>query len=131
MDSDSRYVKDEYPFSEITGRIIGAAQRVHLGLGSGFMEVIYQRALALELHADHLAFEREVWMDVRYRDQVVGHKRVDFVIEGVMVEIKAKAEIADADIIQTISYLKASNFEIGLLLNFGTKKLEIKRFIHN
>lgn len=95
------------------------------------MEVIYQRALALELHADHLAFEREVWMDVRYRDQVVGHKRVDFVIEGVMVEIKAKAEIADADIIQTISYLKASNFEIGLLLNFGTKKLEIKRFIHN
>ena len=124
------YVKPEYAQSELTGKIIAAAQTVHHNLGPGFEEVIYQRALALELLAQGLDYSRETWIDVHYRGQVIGRKRVDFFIEGVMVEIKAKALLEDVDVIQALSYLKASGFEIGLLLNFGAKKLEIKRLIH-
>ncbi len=124
------YVKPEYAQSELTGKIIAAAQTVHHNLGPGFEEVIYQRALALELLAQGLDYSRETWIDVHYRGQVIGRKRVDFFIEGVMVEIKSKVFLEDVDVIQALSYLKASGFEIGLLLNFGAKKLEIKRLIH-
>jgi len=123
------YVKEEYLHSAITSKIIGAAKEVHRILGPGFMEVIYQRSLALELPVFGLEFEREVWMDVMYKDRKVGKKRVDFVIEDVMVEIKAKGAIEEVDIVQTLSYLKASGFQVGLLLNFGTKALGIKRLI--
>jgi GxxExxY protein len=126
-----QYVKSEYPHSEVTGRIIAAAKLVHQNLGPGFEEVIYQRALTLELPAQGLDFSREVWIDVHYRGQIIGHKRVDFMIEGVMVEIKARAVIEDVAIVQTLSYLKASGYEVGLLLNFGTKSLEIKRLINS
>ena len=88
LDKDqASYVKPEYPFSEVTGRIIAAAKQVHKNLGPGFEEVIYQRALALELSGNNLEFSREVWIDVNYRDHVIGRKRVDFIIEDVMVEI--------------------------------------------
>lgn len=125
-----QYVKDEYPLSNITARIIKVAKEVHRQLGPGFEEVVYQRAMALELPTEQLEFSREVWMDIHYKGKIVGKKRVDFVIDEVMVEIKAKAEWADADFIQTLSYLKASKFKVGLLLNFGAKQLEIKRFIN-
>lgn len=129
-DKKSDYVKPEYPLSELTGRIIAAAQQVHRGLGTGYEERIYQRALALELPAYGLDFSREVWIEVIYKGQKVGRKRVDFIVEEVMVELKAKAEIEDVDVIQTLSYLKASGFQVGLLLNFGSKSLEIKRLIN-
>ncbi len=114
----------------MTGRIIAAAQQVHYHLGPGFEEVIYQRSLALELPGQGLDFSREVWIDVHYRGQTVGRKRVDFLIEEVMVEVKAKAQIEDVDVIQALSYLKASGYEVGLLLNFGSEKLGIKRLIN-
>jgi GxxExxY protein len=123
------YVKEEYPHSAITSNIIAAAKEVHRVLGPGYQEVIYQRALVLELPAHGLEFEREVWMDVNYKGEKIGKKRVDFIIEDVMVEIKAKGTIEDVDIIQTLSYLKASGLEVGLLLNFGAKTLGIKRLI--
>jgi GxxExxY protein len=100
---------------------------VHRTLGPGFEEVIYQRALAVELPAHDLEFSREVWMDVTYKGVKVGRKRVDFVIDEVMVEIKAKAALEDVDFVQALSYLKASGYKVGLLLNFGAKKLQIKR----
>jgi GxxExxY protein len=121
------YVKEGYPLSEVTGRIIAAAIEVHRQLGPGFREVIYQRALALELPAHDLDFGREVWIDVYYRDKKVGRKRVDFVIDDVMVEIKAKGKLEDVDSVQTLSYLKASGYKVGLLINFGSKKVEVKR----
>ena len=121
------YVKEGYPLSEVTGRIIAAAIEVHRQLGPGFQEVIYQRALALELPAHDLEFGREVWMDVYYRDKKVGRKRVDFVIDDVMVEIKAKGKLEDVDLVQTLSYLKAAGYKVGLLINFGSKKVEVKR----
>jgi GxxExxY protein len=123
------YIKPEYPQSDITARIIAAATRVHIHLGPGFQEVIYQRALELELRAEGLEHDREVWIDVYYRGERVGRKRVDFEIEGVMVEIKARSELEPVHFVQALSYLKASGYKVGLLLNFGASKLQIKRLI--
>ena len=121
------YVNSEYLLSDITARIIAAAQEVHRELGPGFEEVIYQRALARELPVHQLEFSREVWIDVHYKGEKVGRKRVDFIIDQVMVELKAKAELEPVDFVQALSYLKASGYQVGLLLNFGSPKLQIKR----
>ena len=126
-----RYVDARYPLSAETARILAAAQEVHRHLGPGFQEVIYQRALAKELPAHGLEYSREVSMDVLYKGEKVGRKRVDFVIgsgtESVMLEIKAKASLEDVDFVQALSYLRASGCRVGLLVNFGAKRLEIKR----
>lgn len=125
-----RYIDDTYPLSAITARIIAAAQEVHRTLGPGFQEVFYQRALALEFPAHDLEFAREVWIDVYYKDRKLGRKRVDFVVAGVLVEIKAKAALEAVDVVQTLSYLKASGYKVGLLLNFGEETLKIKRLAY-
>ena len=131
MTKNNAYVDSRYPLSALTGRIISAAQEVHRVLGPGFEEVIYQRALAKELPAHSLDHSREVWIDVLYKGEKVGRKRVDFVIgDGsgdVMLEIKAKAGLEDLDVVQALSYLKASGYKVGLLINFGAQRLEIKR----
>jgi GxxExxY protein len=121
------FVKPEYPLSDITSRIIAVAIQVHRNLGPGFEEKIYQRALALEFHAAGLDFSREVWIDIVYRGVIIGKKRVDFIIEGVMIEVKACAELEEVHVVQALSYLKASQSPIGLLLNFGAPRLQIKR----
>ena len=125
-----QYVKAEYPLSDVTARIIAAAKEVHRELGSGFEEVIYQRALARELPAHNLEFSREVWIDIHYKGEKVGRKRVDFIIDEVMVEIKAKAKLEPVDFVHTLSYLKASGYKVGLLFNFGAPKLEVKRLVN-
>lgn len=127
---NKRYVRAEYPHSEVTARIIAAAQEVHHELGPGFREVIYQRALARELPAHGLAFDREVWIDIYYKGERIGRRRVDFVVEEVMLEIKARATLEAVHFVQTLSYLKASGYQVGLLLNFGSPRLEIKRLIN-
>jgi GxxExxY protein len=128
---NNRYVDHRYPLSALTGKIIKAAHEVHHTLGPGFKEVIYQRALARELGQHNLDYEREVWIDIFYKGVKVGAGRVDFVIGdgsgGVMVEIKARAALEDVHFVQALSYLKASGYKVGLLLNFGSAKLEIKR----
>ncbi|MFQ3662625.1 MAG: GxxExxY protein [Chloroflexaceae bacterium] len=121
------YVDDSYAASATTALIIAAALEVHRTLGPGFQEIIYQRALALELPAHGIECEREVSIDVFYKGRHIGRRRVDFVAAGVMVELKAKAAIEDVDFVQALSYLKASGFKIGLLLNFGARRLEIRR----
>lgn len=128
-------VDERYPLSELTSKAIRAMKVVSRELGPGFQEVIYQRALALEFPAHDLDFAREVWMDVRYRGQLVGKKRVDFVVSdksgSFMLEIKAKAVLEDVDFVQALSYLRASGYKIGLLVNFGGKQqLEVRRLIN-
>ncbi|MDO8589301.1 MAG: GxxExxY protein [Armatimonadota bacterium] len=118
---------DRYPLSELTSRIIACAIEVHKTLGPGFEEVFYQRALHRELAAAGLDSTREVDIEVHYKDLVLGKKRVDFVVEGCLVEIKARAALEDVDKIQTLSYLKASGFPVALLINFGAAQVEIKR----
>ena len=116
---------------DITHRIIGAAMKVHSALGNGFQEVIYQRALAIELAFQDLNFEREKEMEIFYRDQQIGTRRVDFFVEGcVMVEIKALIKLEDVHLAQAINYLEAYHMQVGLLLNFGARSLEYKR-VHN
>jgi GxxExxY protein len=124
------HVDERYPHSETTSRIIAAGQEVHHHLGPGFRELFYQRALALEFPAQELEFSREVWIPLHYRGKRIGRTRVDFLVEQVLVEIKAKGEIEPVDVIQTLSYLKAAGSQVGLLLNFGAKALQIKRVIN-
>lgn len=123
---------EEYKYSDITRRIIGCAMRVHNQLGSGFQEVIYQRALAIEMRNEGLEFEREKEMPIIYNEVPIGTRRVDFLVEAVvMVELKAITEINDINKAQIINYLEAYNLDIGLLINFGQKRLEFKRFINS
>lgn len=112
----------------LTRRIIGCAMRVHSTLGNGFQEVIYQRALAIEMGIDGLSFEREKEMPIFYREQQIGTRRVDFFVENlIMVELKAVIKLEDVHLAQAMNYLEAYNMEIGLLINFGARSLEFKR----
>ena len=119
---------EEYKYSDLTGRIIGCAMKVHSTIGNGFQEVIYQRALAIELELDNLVFAREVEMPVFYREVAIGTRRVDFLVEEkVLVEMKALTKTEDVHLAQALNYLEAFKLEVGLLLNFGTKSLEFRR----
>ena len=118
-------------YEELTRRIIGAAMKVHTALGSGFQEVIYQRALELEMPYHELAFKREMEMPIFYRDIQIGTRRVDFFVEDkIMVELKAVIRLEDVHLAQAMNYVAAYKMEIGLLINFGAKSLEFKR-VHN
>ena len=123
---------EEYKYKETTGKIIGAAMQVHKVLGNGFQEVIYQRAMEIELPYFGLNFSREFEMPIFYRNQQIGTRRVDFLIEEVIsVEIKAVIKLEDVHLAQAINYLEAYNLEVGLLINFGSKSLEFKRLINS
>jgi GxxExxY protein len=118
--------------ADITKRIIGCAMRVHSALGNGFQEKIYQRALEIEMGLNSLIFSREYDMDIFYRGQIIGNRRVDFLVEDcVMVEIKALLKLEDVHYAQARNYLEAYQMEVGLLLNFGAKSLEFKRIYNN
>ena len=118
-------------YEELTRKIIGAAMEVHKHLGNGFQEVVYQRALSIELNLQNLAHEREKEMSLQYKGHNIGTRRVDFFVEEkIMVEIKALIKLEDVHLAQAMNYLEAYNMEIGLLINFGAKSLQFKR-VHN
>ncbi len=119
------YSKD---IDSLTHKIIGCAMEVHRELGNGFQEVIYQRALAIELMLQGLEFEREKEMGLSYKGHDIGTRRVDFFVEGlVMVEIKAIEKLEGVHKAQAINYCEAYNISTGLLINFGSKSLEFNR----
>jgi GxxExxY protein len=121
-------INENYPLSELTSKIIGCAIEVHKHLGNGFQEKIYQRSLAFEMQDQSVLFQREKNMLVFYKNREVGTRRVDFFVEQkVMVEIKAIITLEDVHLAQAINYLEAYNLPIGLLINFGSAKLQIKR----
>ena len=114
--------------NEITHRIIGCAMRVHSTLGNGFQEVIYQRALAIEMRLEGLEFQREMEIQIYYRETLIGKRRVDFFVEEcVILELKAREILEDIHKSQAINYLEAYNIADGLLINFGGLSLEFKR----
>jgi GxxExxY protein len=124
-------IKEEYKYSELTGKIIGCAMKVHSALGNGFQEVIYQRALEIEMAEAGIAFSREHEMPIFYKEQQIGTRRVDFLVEGVVsVELKALTQLEDVHLAQAINYLEAYDLEVGLLINFGAKSLERKRIVN-
>ncbi len=125
-------IKEEYKYSELTSKIIGCAMAIHRALGNGFQEVIYQRALEIELADNGIAFSREHDMPVYYKNQQIGTRRVDFLIENVVsVELKAIIKLEDVHFAQAINYLEAYDLEVGLLINFGSKSLEFKRLLNS
>lgn len=118
----------KYEFSDLTDRIIRIAIDVHIALGPGFVEKIYQRALYLELKGNGIKFNRERKIAVSYKKISLGYGTVDFDVEDkVLVEIKAVSEINTIHTAQLLSYLKAANRRVGLVLNFARQTLEIKR----
>ncbi len=120
--------KGEYKYHEITGKIIGAAMKVHAAMGNGFQEVIYQRALEIEMRESGLGFAREMSMPIFYKGTPIGQRRVDFFVEDkIMVELKAVIQLENVHLAQAKNYLEAFNMEVGLLINFGSISLQFKR----
>jgi GxxExxY protein len=115
-------------YEDLTHKIIGCAMKVHSTLGSGFQEVIYQRALAIELEIQKLDYAREMDMTITYKGIDIGTRRVDFFVQDkIMLELKAVSILNDAHLAQAINYLEAYNLPVGLLINFGSKSMEFKR----
>ena len=113
---------------DLTYKIIGCAMKVHSYLGNGFQEVIYQRALAIEMTNQGVSFAREVEMPIFYDNQNIGSRRADFVVANeIIVELKAIIQLEDVHLAQGLNYLVAYKMDKGLLINFGAKSLEIKR----
>lgn len=115
-------------YEDLTHKIIGCAMKVHSAIGNGFQEVIYQRALAIECRYQEVEFTREHEMQIYYREEEIGTRRVDFFVESnIMVELKAISHLEDEHLAQAMNYLQAYNLPVGLLLNFGAKSMEFKR----
>lgn len=115
-------------YEEITHKIIGCAMKVHRTLGNGFQELIYSRALAIEMNNQGLAYQREMSMKIYYEGHDIGTRRADFFVEDcIMLEIKAIIQLEDVHLAQAMNYCQAYNLPIGLLINFGSRSLDFKR----
>ncbi|MDR1115931.1 MAG: GxxExxY protein [Tannerella sp.] len=121
-------IKEQYKYSGLTSQIIGCAMMVHGALGNGFQEVIYQRALAIEMRLAGIRFHREFEMPIHYKGEHIGTRRVDFLVEEtISLELKATTTLENIHFAQAINYLEVYNLEVGLLINFGETRLNFKR----
>ncbi len=117
---------------QLASQVIGAALEVHRVLGAGFLESVYEQALAIELAERNIAFERQKPVELKYKGQIVGDARLDFLVgQCLVVELKAVDAIHPVHQAQVINYLKATNFQLGLLINFNVTQLKsgIKRIV--
>lgn len=125
-------VEDNYKYSELTKLIIGLAMKVHRKLGPGFPEIIYKRALIIELKKAGLNFVVEKETEIFYDEKSIGSRRVDILVdEKVLLELKAISEFRPIDLSQIQNCLEVFKIEVGLLLNFGTMSLQFKRFVNS
>ena len=122
---------EEYPFKDECYDIIGACMAVHNELGCGFLEPVYQEALAIEFHENDIPFEKEKSLGIVYKEYLLERKYVaDFLCyDEVIVELKAVDELSSVHTSQVLNYLKASKKKVGVLVNFGSTKLQYKRII--
>ncbi|HEY4689282.1 MAG TPA: GxxExxY protein [Anaerolineae bacterium] len=115
-------------YADLTGKIIGAAMEVHTILGPGFLEAVYEEALAHEFGLRAIPFERQKTFSVPYKTISAGVYRPDFVVDSkVIVDTKAIKCLTEIEEAQIINYLKVTGLRVGLVLNFGTGHLEFKR----
>jgi GxxExxY protein len=128
MNQESRKAGTDLRGRALTKRIMGAAIAVHRALGPGFLESIYEEALAVEFALEGISFVRQKPITLYYKDHQVGEHRLDFVVEDLIVELKAIRALEDIHFAIGRSYLKATGLQDGLLLNFATSSLTIKRF---
>ena len=119
-------------FDQLSRQVIGAAVQVHKQLGPGFLESAYEQALRIELSARGLAFEAQKPVQLRYRGQVIGNHVLDLIVDGQLIlELKAVGSLEDVHFAQLRSYLRATGVEVGLLINFNSSILVVKRVVHN
>lgn len=124
-------MEENYKYSELTKIIIGLAMKVHRKLGLGFPEVVYKRALIIELKKAGLLFVVEKEQAIFYENEWVGARRVDILVEEkVLLELKAISEVNNASYNQIQNCLEAFKIEVGLLINFGSTSLQFKRFVN-
>jgi len=122
---------EQFKYEALTHNIIGSAMEVHKVLDNGFQEVVYQRALAIELKLRNIPFQREMEMPLYDKGENVGSRRVDFFVDDkIMVELKATIQLDDTNLAQALNYLEAWNMETGLLINFGSRSLQFKRLLN-
>jgi len=122
-------IKEEQ--DQITREVIGCAMEVHNILGNGFQEVVYQRALSVEMKLRNIGHCREFEMPLSYKGVDVGRRRVDFLVANeISVEIKAVINLEDVHLAQALNYLEAYNLQTGLLINFGSRTLQFKRLFN-
>lgn len=123
---------EEYKHSELTGKIIGCAMKVHGVIGPGFPEIIYMQCLQIELKNSGLVCESEVERNIYYEGIKVGSRRLDLIVNNtVIVELKAVTEVEPLFYNQIINYLKIFKIEIELLINFGNTSLQYRRFANS
>jgi len=121
----------EFLYKDLTKEIIGAAMEVHSTLGCGFLESVYEEALAVEFGLRDVSFERQKPLDVFYKEKNVKQFVCDFLVAGaVLAELKAIKELTELQKAQVLNYLRATNLKLGLLLNFGASSLQYKRVIN-
>jgi GxxExxY protein len=131
-DEDPPYVEPDVETNELSHAVIGAALEVHKRLGPGLDEALYEAALCIEFRHRNIPFAREVIVEVRYRGEVIGKKRLDFIIGGkLIIELKAVEELSPLHKAQLNTYLKITGLKLGLLINFNVIILKdgIKRII--
>lgn len=120
----------ELVHGDATYAIIGAAMEVHRELGPGFLETIYQRGMEAELRRRSMSFESQRRILVRYKGETLAEHVLDLVVDGrVVVELKAVKELTDQHLAQTLSYVRASNLPLGLLINFAKRSLQHRRVV--
>ena len=123
---------DERRLNELTEKIIGCAYEVSNTLGCGFLEKVYENALAHELRKNGVGVTQQQAINVYYDDVTVGKYVADLLVEGdVLVEMKAVRQLDSIHLAQCMNYLKATGLKICLLLNFGKQRVEIKRIVNN
>jgi len=122
---------DKVIHRELSYQVMKAVFEVHNTLGPGFVESVYEEALAYEPELREIHFERQKAVTVRYKGRVVGTHRLDFVVDGrIVLELKAVSALTDVFKQQTLSYLKATGLRLGILINFGTPRVEYTRVVN-
>ena len=120
----------EILFKELSYKVVGAAIEVHKILGPGFLEAVYEKAMAYEMTLRGIPFEEQKPLPVYYKDQLIGEYYADFVIDGkIIVELKAVSQMVKAFEAKAIHYLTATGFELAILINFGTSSLQQERIV--
>jgi GxxExxY protein len=119
-----------YPEADLSERILGAAFRVHNALGVGFLEKVYENALAHELRKERIRLEQQKPIKVKYDGTVVGDYQADLIVDGrILIVCKAVSQLDPVHEAQVLNYLRSTEIHVGLLLNFGRARLQVRRLI--
>ncbi len=121
----------ELLYKELVYKIVGCAMEVHNVLGYGFLEKVYENALMIELYNSHILGIQQSPIKVEYKNKIVGEYIADIIVDNkIIIELKSAKSISSEHVAQTLNYLKATNFKLGIIMNFGENELEYKRLIY-